>query len=79
MLDFQCDFLMSFKRSLLAQLQQDVLWVTEEDLTHFLMLEHVFQTEFDPLPGVPSHVNIGLERFGRRIVWHDAFLKSFCA
>ena len=41
------------------------------------MLETMIQTEFVPLLGCPSCINIELKRFGRRNLWHDSFLKSF--
>ena len=35
------------------------------------------QEEFVPLPRVPSHINIDLERFGRKNFWHGSFHNFF--
>ena len=68
---------MSFKRNLFVELQQDVLSLTSEDLNPLMLLEIMFQAEFSPLPGVSSSINIGLEIFGRRNLWHGSFPKYF--
>ena len=69
---------MNFKRNIFAQIQQDVIVLTEEYLTPSLLLGIMFKIEFVPLLGAPSHINIDLETFGRRNLWHGAFTKSFC-
>ena len=56
-----------------------MLSLTDKDLTPLLLLETMFQEEFDPLPGVHSHINIDLEIFGRRNLCHGVFPKSFSA
>ena len=55
---------MDFKRNLSTHLQQDVLRLTEEDLTPLLLLETVFHKEHDTLPGVHTNTNNDLRILG---------------
>ena len=57
---------MNCKRELFAQLQQDVLELTEADLTPLLLIETMIQIEHVPILEVPVHVNVDFQRFGRR-------------
>ena len=56
-----------------------MLGLVEEDLTPLLLLEAVLQAKLSLLPGVPSHVNAGLEKIVRRSLWHVELPKSFFA
>ena len=57
---------MNCKRELFAQLQQDVLELTEADLTPLLLIETMIQIENVPTLEVPVHVNADFQRCGRR-------------
>ena len=76
-IDCEYELFMNFKRDLFIQLQQDELKLIEEDLIPLMLLETMFQTKFVPLPEVPSQINVHLENFGRRNLWHGMFPKSF--
>ena len=73
----QRESFMNFKRNLFVHIQQDLLSLKDEYLNPLLFLETIFQAEYSPLPGVPSRININLERFGRRNLWHGVLPKSF--
>ena len=66
---------MNFKKN--VQVQRDVLSLTGEYLTPLLLLKTMFQEKKSPLVGVPSHININLETFGRNNLWYGTFPKSF--
>ena len=76
-IDYNHDLFMNFERNLFVQLQQDVLKLTDEDITPLLLLESMFQPEFTPLPDLSSNKTLELGRFGRRNIWHGVFPKYF--
>ena len=51
---------MNYKRELFSQLQQDVLRLTETDLTFLLIPENTIQIECVPIPELTVHVNADL-------------------
>ena len=62
-----------YKRHLFTRLQQQVLELTDNDLTPLLLLDSMLNTEFCPIPTLPDHINSDLQHFGRRNMWHGIF------
>ena len=69
-IDRSHDLFMNFKRDLFVHLQQEVLMLTDEDVAPLLLLESMLQPEFIPLSYIPSNMNLDLQRFGRKNLWH---------
>ena len=55
-----------------------MLILTEDSLAPLLLLENMMQTCYVPLPDVPVQINLNLQKFGRRNIWHGILPNSFC-
>jgi hypothetical protein len=51
--------------------------LTYADLIPLLLIESMLQKEFTPVSYLPTQINLDIQKFGRRNLWHGIFSKSF--
>ena len=73
------ELFVKFKRDLFEQIHQDVLKLTDEDITPLLLLESIFQPDITPVPDSPSNANLELRTFGKINIWYSVFPKLISA